>query len=157
MAYVPKHFSVREVFSKHMCELYKGHESRLWSLMDNRTLWTMDQLRILYGTATMNDWSWGGGNSNRGFRDFYDLFDVSNYTLTHDVSVRVGAKRSQHLYGRAADMVFRSIPAANVRADMRINPHRQAYQYIRGIETGISWLHFDIGNRRGNEIRFFKP
>lgn len=111
-----------------------------WLLFDDRLIWTADALRELFGPAVCNNWKSGGPYSLRGMRPMTDT---------------TGSKYSQHRFGRALDLKFKNATADEVRADMKANPTREAYKYIRGIEEGITWFHFDV--RNSDKILFFRP
>lgn len=116
-----------------------------WGLFDARILWTFDQLRDRFGPLVVNDWYWregGQGNTQRGFRP---------------PESTVGASYSQHRFGRALDCLPARTTAEEIRADIRNHPEREAYQFITGVESGVSWLHVDCRNwdRARHGILFF--
>lgn len=115
-------------------------EATRWILLDDRVIWTADQLRELYGPATCNNWKTGGPYSLRGIRP---------------MNSTTGSQYSQHKFGRALDLNFKNATPDEIRADMKANPDREAYKYIRGVEEGISWFHFDVRNL--DKILFFYP
>lgn len=115
-------------------------EDQRWLLLDDRVVWTADQLRDLYGAATCNNWKSGGPYSLRGMRPF---------------NTSTGSLYSQHKFGRALDLNFANATPDEIRADMKKNPAREAYKFIRGIEEGVTWFHFDVRNR--DKILFFYP
>jgi hypothetical protein len=114
----------------------------LWSLLDDRIIWTADKLRERYGRAYINNWPFGGKNQYRGFRPF---------------DSEVGAKFSQHKFGRAIDITFDAVSADEVRADMKSAGKTGTYKYITACELNTSWLHVDCRFTDMEEIFFFNP
>ena len=104
---------------------------RIWWLFDPKVLWTADMLRKRFGPSTINTWRWGGHYKESGLRSF---------------STKTGAKWSQHKFGRAIDQKFKHATAEEVRRDMLANPDREAYRHITCLETGVSWVHWDVRN-----------
>ena len=103
----------------------------------------MDTLRDFVGVSlTVNDWSWGGGSQYRGLRTYGTPYF---------------SKFSQHSFGRAFDVVSDDITAEEMRQAILTNP--EIFPYVRAIELGTSWLHFDVRNARGEgeEIFTFHP
>lgn len=145
--YKPKHFVLQEFFPRDFYEKY--HQKLgdiMWTLIDDRILWTADALRDRYGTMVVNDWLWRtdkDANNYRGFRPF---------------DCQIGAVFSQHRYGRALDCKFKKVTSEEVRQDIRTND-KYTFKYITAIEVDISWLHFDCRNhdklRYG--VKLFKP
>ncbi len=115
-------------------------EDKRWLLLDDRLVWTADKLREMFGPATCNNWKDGGPYSLRGMRPF---------------NTNTGAPYSQHKFGRGADLNFKDATPDEVRAHMKKNPTLEAYKYIRGVEEGITWFHFDVRNL--DKILFFYP
>lgn len=137
--YKPEHFTLQEFLPKVFYENNFGrYGDMLWIIFDERLLWTYDQLRERYGRVTMNDWLWGGSNQYRGWRPLDCL---------------IGAKISQHKFGRAGDGIFKQ-PAEEIRQDILKYQKDEMFQYITVIEKDVSWLHIDCRNSRyGNDIK----
>lgn len=139
--YTCKHFSIKELVPKHV---YKERGNKAWSLLDDRALITLDQLREQFGKATVNNWAWKGTRQWSGLRT-----EKSPY----------GTAYSQHRFGRAFDVLFSEATADEVRE--YVLSHEDEFQYITGIELGVSWFHFDCGNRptnnEGGRIYTFTP
>jgi len=133
--YIPKYFKIQELVPK---EVYKDLANYAWSLIDNRVLLTLDQLRKRYGAIIINTWYYGGDAEWRGLRP---------------VDCPIGSKYSQHKYGRAADCTFKYVRAETVRGDILNNP--RMFPHINAIELDVSWLHFDVRNCQ--RIKSFKP
>ena len=128
--YIPKYFVLQEWLPKDFYNQNKGLGDKLWLMFDYRILWTYDKLRKRYGKITMNDWLWGGHNQYRGWRPF---------------DCPVGAKLSQHKFGRAGDGIF-TMPAEEIRQDILKHQNDYDFQYISVIEGNVSWLHCDCRN-----------
>ena len=120
--YIPKYFQWYELMPS---EEYKPY----WLiLMDERILRTLDEIRKHYGVpVTVNNWFTGGQFRNRGFRP---------------MTGNVGAKYSQHRFGRAVDFDVRGISAETVRNDIRAG----LFPLITCIEDNINWVHIDVRN-----------
>lgn len=144
--YIPNGFKIQELVPKAFYETAKaqGKAHLLWLAFDYRALWTLVQLRKLYGPTTVNNWLWGGDLEERGLR----LLGTST-----------GASLSQHIFGRGIDANFKYATAEEVRDDMRKagcfdagfyekNPD-SPFKYIRCVESTlngkpISWFHMDF-------------
>ena len=139
MAKISKHFTLEEFFSR---DLVHGHvPDRLLSYLDPRILTICDYLRDRYGAAIINDWAYGGTREQCGFR------------LPNS---KVGAKCSQHKFGRAADLHFTGITAHEIRTDMKLDQAPFMRAGITAVEDGVSWLHVDCRWIPGNAgILFF--
>lgn len=106
----------------------KEYEQYWLILMDDRILITADEIREYYGVpVTINNWYWGGNFKNRGFRE---------------MNTSVGAKLSQHKFGRAFDFDVKNVPAEQVRNDIR----KGKFPLITCIEKDVSWVHADVRN-----------
>lgn len=106
----------------------KEYEKYWLILMDDRILITADKVREYYGVpVTVNNWYWGGNLKNRGFRA---------------LNTTVGAKLSQHKFGRAFDFDVKNVPAEQVRNDIR----KGKFPLITCIEKDVSWVHADVRN-----------
>jgi hypothetical protein len=135
--YKCEHFIIEELVDP---DTFKARGQRAWELLDNRLLWTLDRLRMRYGSMTVNNWKWGKDRQWSGLRT-----PASPWYSTY----------SQHSFGRAADCLFADYTAEQVRQDILDNPDDEDFKYINSIELGVSWLHFDI--RNCDRIKAFKP
>ena len=122
------HFIIEELVPP---QVFKDRKQKAWQLLDDRMLITLDRLREKYGSMTVNNWKWGGDREWSGLR----TADSPYFS-----------KYSQHSFGRAADVIFKTVTAEQVRQDMLANPDDEVFEYINSIELGVSWLHFDIRN-----------
>ena len=112
------------------------------TFFDPRLLKTMDMLREEFGVLGANDWSNGGENRYRGFRPS---------------GCDIGATYSQHRFGRGVDLIPLQVSAYTIRHEIIQHQNSPRYQYIGGLEIGISWLHIDTRARQAGEILMFKP
>ncbi len=143
MSYQCKYFPLRELVPSDML-VYPDH--RLWMLFDPVALFTLDALRIRYGSMYVN--RYGEGLNYCGYRPH---------------QCEVGSMFSQHRFGRGFDPHPLRASAAEIREDIKsLSPDQRREANLGGIrrmETVISWLHFDTGNYglAEDEILFFKP
>jgi len=124
--YKCKHFFIQELVPK---KVYQERGEAAWELLDDRALKTLDAIREQFGITIVNNWHKGGNRMWSGLRT-PDSPWYSPY--------------SQHTLGRAFDCVFNDISAEYVRC--YILSHKDEFKYIRGVELGTSWLHFDVRN-----------
>jgi uncharacterized protein YcbK (DUF882 family) len=120
--YIPKHFSWHELVPS---AEYKNY----WLyLIDDRILMSLDAIREHYKRPVIvNNWHSGGTFTLRGLRPMNSV---------------VGAKYSQHKFGRAADFDVLGIPAEQVRNDIRSG----LFPLITCIEKDVNWVHVDVRN-----------
>lgn len=139
MMYQPQYFKLYELLPKKFYEDNKSNGVNLWFLFDNRLLWTLDQLRKKHGKLIANTWYWGGHNQYRGWRPFDSL---------------IGAKLSQHKFGRACDLIPIETTVDEVRNDIIKRKFDIDYQHITCVEEEVSWLHIDVRNwdKRNNNV-----
>ena len=123
-----EHFSIHELVPPHV---FHKRGEKAWELLDERLLITLDKLRQRYGRMTVNNYYWGKNREWSGLRTsdspYYSAF-------------------SQHSFGRAADCLFASKTAEDVRQDILANPNDDDFLSIGSVELGVSWLHFDVRN-----------
>lgn len=135
LAYQPKFFTIEELVPPEECAYVPHHV--LWMCWRSQVLWTADQLRELYGPATVNNWNRGGNLKYRGWRP------------QKPPPGQRWAEWTQHAWWNALDMTFRGATAERVRQDIIANKHPNAFQHIRCIEAKVPWLHFDCRNYDG--------
>ncbi|MDZ7766921.1 MAG: hypothetical protein U5K00_21315 [Melioribacteraceae bacterium] len=89
----------------------------------------------------VNNWYWNGPLKSRGYRDpFTD----------------VGAKLSQHKFGRAIDFDVTGWFAEDVRT--RIFDFKHKFPFINRIERDTSWVHIDSHpDFKKHRIYLFNP
>jgi hypothetical protein len=135
--YKCKHFKIYELVPR---KIYEALGEKAWSLLDSRALEMLDKIREYAGPLIVNTWYWDGGREWSGLRTpespYYGPF-------------------SQHTYGRAFDCIASQKATEELREHILNN--QEEFPYIRGIELGVSWLHFDVGNRPGDVIYTFNP
>ena len=133
MDYIPKHFQSYELVPR---ETYKELEKldklyQVWWLFDPRILQAIDLIRKRYGRMVANTWWWGGKHHYRGFRP---------------AGCTIGAKRSQHRFGRAVDLVPTQVSVEEIRSDIKGG---EDFHWITCVEIDVSWLHVDVRNYKG--------
>lgn len=131
LMYSPKHFALYEMLPPEIYGSDMQSMGRGWRLFDNRILITADRLRHRYGKMICNTWWWGGNSTLRGLRPWHSP---------------VGARYSQHKFGRALDLIPHMVEAEEIREDIRENPDDPTFEYITALELEISWLHVDCRN-----------
>ena len=131
MDYIPKFFQPYELVPRSTYELLKDRPWIIWQLFDNRVLYIGDRIRKRYGKMVANTWYWGGKHQYRGWRSS---------------GCPVGARWSQHRFGRAEDLVPVEVTAEEIRQDIKAG---EDFSGITCIEDGVDWLHFDVRNYKG--------
>lgn len=139
--YRPKHFRPEELVSKATFE--KLGAERVLRYLDSRILMMADLLAEHFcfdengkkiGTATINNWSYGGQRQYSGLR----MPGEPHYK-----------EFSDHSYGRALDIIFSTATAQQVRDHIEANP--DIYKYVTFVEEGskINWLHIGCSSLSG--------
>ena len=143
--YRPKYYKLYELLPKDVYDELNdnGILEIGWYLFDSRFLWTIDALREKWNTATyVNTW----------YIELKNIFQEQyNYSGYRNFDCLIGAKWSQHKFGRAGDLKIPSLSIDNIINDMKNNPDDPAYKYITAVESKVkgktpSWLHIDIRN-----------
>lgn len=127
-------------------KLFKQYGETCWQFLDTRMLITIECLSInlkneygFYIPLIINNWNIGGNYQYSGLREF---------------NSGVGARHSQHCYGRASDVKSPKITAEQMREHILRNEN--LYPYITYIEADVSWLHYDVRNSPYKKIRLFR-
>ncbi|MBL4831615.1 MAG: hypothetical protein JKY55_17240 [Aliivibrio sp.] len=123
----PKYFTLEELIDQ---TTFNQFGNKAWWFLDEKALITLDQLREAFGALTVNNWAIGGAYQHSGFR--------------HPLSA-IGAKLSQHKFGRAFDVKSKHYTPEQMQAFIIANPER--FPYITTIENASqtkTWLHFDV-------------
>lgn len=150
--YECEHFKIQELVPKSFYDNFP--EWKLWMLFDNRMLYTIDRMRDVYGSCTINNWLWHGNLDYCGFRPINidvqtekSSLDINNFSL------------SQHCFGRAFDLHFSRYTAQQVNSDIVKNLWAEEFKYITRIEERVSWNHIDCGNhdKENLGIYVFRP
>lgn len=143
MVFKPKGFSIFELVPQWFYDANKHKGDVIWYAFDDRALWTLQELRKRYGgPVILNDWKWKGTNNYRGFRppnppdDIPE--DIKRLVYKHTLS--------QHFFGRAFDMNFKTVTSEEIRQDISKRPNSPEFQYITCIEADVPHLHFDVRN-----------
>jgi hypothetical protein len=142
MIYIPKYFKIFELVDP---DIYRLYDKRAFEIFfDNRILWTIDQIRKYFGRPMyVNNWIYDGNLKYRGFRPF---------------NCNIGAKFSQHRFGRAIDFDIDGMYSDEVRQEIKKNEHLDPFKFITRMETNVPWVHIDCGNyNKINGIRLFNP
>jgi len=145
--YQPKFFRIEEVLPQRVFELNEYRGRQLWLLFDSRALVTLDRMRKRYDCRmTINTWLW-------------DEVNPFNYRGYRPPDCEIGAKFSQHRFGRGFDTDVDGMAAHEVRADIKKNKDDPAFEFITAIEEGINWVHYDVRNwdKEKYGIYFFNP
>jgi len=159
LMYKPEHFELYELVYPEVYDQYaKMNKLHLvWGVLDRYALWTIDQLRKIYGPCTINNWY---QKTDKGYtiRKGSGVFSESGLRRA---DTDTGSVLSQHKFGRAFDLKFRDIPAPEVVKEMdklglfrsgswRSDPDTKydAFRYLTTIERSLngvpcSWLHID--------------
>ena len=140
MRYIPKHFTANELLPPDLFQQFG--EDGLY-LLDDRILWTLDQVRDFFGFAvTVNNWKSGGTFSQRGYRN----------------DINTGAKFSAHRFGRAVDYDIAGVTADEFRSEVKLGRLDSILIYVTRIEDGVNWNHNDcmgLPRHNGDTIEFF--
>ena len=127
--YKCQYFKIHELVPP---QVFKDRGQKAWELLDPTLLMVIDSLRAEFGPATINNWKWGGKFKWSGLRT---------------AGCKIGAKYSQHRFGRAADMKFSNFTPKQIRKIIRECLPYYTDMGIKCVEnkTG-TWLHIDIRN-----------
>lgn len=136
--YKPTHFKIQELVPP---EVYQERGEQSLALLDPRILYTLDGIREHLGIPlNVNTWFWNGGIKYRGFRP---------------ADCPVGAKYSQHKFGRAIDFVSSQMSAHKMRQE--ILAAKSIFPFIVFMEDNVGWVHIDVRNDPVTGIYLFNP
>lgn len=133
-----ENFKIEELVDK---QTFEQFGDKAWWFIDQKALHTLEAMHQAFGTLTINDWFWGGGYNNSGFRH---------------PKCTVGAQLSQHRFGRGFDVKSKNFTAEQMQTFILANPER--FPYITTMENAKhtkTWLHFDVRLRSENYIVIF--
>lgn len=148
--YIPKYFGIKEMVSSAFYHREKLKGDVMWRVLDERILITVDRIRVYFcgpkkrGAAdsmTVNNWAWGGNFHARGFR--HPVIDILKSKIPGNDKMTI---TGQHCFGRGIDYNFRKTAVEEVLEDIQNNPNAERYEFITGIELGVTWCHNDIRN-----------
>ena len=111
------------------------------SLLDPKLLQLIDEIRELLGVpCTINDYASGGTRQWCGLRT---------------PACTIGAPKSQHRLGKAADMHPIGMTAEQARAKVKKAVAEGKLKNLGGVEDGVSWLHVDVRPRVKGQVKWF--
>lgn len=112
--------------------------------VDARLPVILERIRALCGgkTMTLNDWSYGGRFNYRGYRQ---------------PNCPIGALKSMHKQGKAADFTIKGMTADQVRQVIRENAAELMQLGLTRMEIGITWVHIDLKTTGLTTIQEFRP
>lgn len=146
MQYRCKHFRIEELVDKSTHDKYGDF---CWNFFDDRLLKIIDFLReTLDKRITINNWLWNGRFSYRGLRPF---------------SYKLGAKFSQHRFGRAVDFDVEGHSAQEIRDWLKVNWTPEISFCVTGsitsitVEEDVNWVHLAVQNNGEGIFNSFKP
>ena len=124
-----KNFYLDEFLPRHVYESNSLSWAVKMSRIDERVVLGCQLLRDRFGALVVNNWYSGGLRNWSGLRTLESPF-YSQY--------------SAHTDGRAADFVSPTVPAEEIREDIKRN-YEHYRQYITRIEDfdGMGWVHID--------------
>lgn len=133
------HFAIHELVPP---KTYTRYGEKCWWFIDPNLIALIDAMRDEFGSATINNYFWGGIRDQSGLRT-----EGQKHFKPH----------SQHTHGRAADILFKEFSADDVRKAMCEDPDKWlAIAPSITLEEGVSWVHVDVRNG-DHAIRTFKP
>lgn len=131
---VKKYFRIEELVCTH---IFNKFGASSWRFLCTEYLHTLLILRtkILGMPMIMNDYVFGGKNTQRGLRCNLCQI-VKNKTLSNQMYI------SAHCLGKGGDVVFNNITASKARDIIR--DKQDSLPYNIRVENGVTWLHFDV-------------
>lgn len=136
-----KHFEIRQLVPP---EVFTSRGESAWELIDQRLIFTLDDLWTEIGEFVVNDWHVGGQYKESGLRD---------------ADTGTGAKYSQHKFGRACDCKFKTVKPIDAYQYVMANHEKFPYlSTVEDIESTPTWLHVDVRNHNDKVvIKVVKP
>jgi len=125
-------------------DVYLRDGNRSKNYIDPRLPIILERIRLLCGNKpmTLNDWYWGGRFNLRGYRP---------------PECTIGASKSMHKQGKAADFTIKGMTAEQVRKVIRANAEELMALGLTRMEKDVSWVHIDLKETELNFIYEFKP
>ena len=131
--YKCKHFDVRELVSPQVYNKYGA--DFCWKFFDEDFLRDLDTIREYHGSITINNWLYGGKNTQCGFRCNLDPM----------VKGKKSIYCSAHCMGKAADLHSSNIKKLYLDVDLLFKQGKlKAIKRIESSEsTKYGWCHVD--------------
>ena len=149
--YTCKYFGIKELVCPEWYAFAqkRGGIDKLWVMIDERILRTIDMLRKRFGPIIINNWGAGGPRKESGLR----VFDTPT-----------GATCSPHKVGKAVDFLCHGhsprelyeafVAAGGMKSGFRDRTDEEAapwsllarYEYF----PGMTWTHVDVMDQLGN-------
>ncbi len=155
--YFPKFFALHElvpykIYSK---VITLNDKIKAFWLLDDRILRAADALRERYGKLICNDWYW----ASKIATDPWSNIKGHQYRGWRPQNCMVGAKLSQHKWGRALDLTPVECTAEEIRKDLidMAKGRGIPFPYITAIEMNVSWLHIDCRSWNPNNLHLIYP
>jgi hypothetical protein len=133
------HFALYELVDRRTYEQW-GEDA--WNLLNPDLLYSIDGIREFFDRPCyINNWYNGhGSNQYRGYRP---------------PDCPIGALKSEHKRGNAADMTIEGIDAEMARQTILDNQDHPLLCKIMRLEANTPWLHLDLKNV-SDRIHLFK-
>tara|TARA_R110002167_G_C12437001_1_gene630439 strand:- start:150 stop:575 length:426 start_codon:yes stop_codon:yes gene_type:complete len=87
----------------------------------------------------------------------YQKEGVYNFRGYRPANTSVGAKKSQHKFGRAFDFNCK-IPLKEIFADILLNKElfmKKGLRAVENIERSVTWIHMDVRHHFGDDLIIF--
>lgn len=141
--YQPKYFEPHELLpGLSGDETWASLDPVLRAKLDDHLLETCDEVRELVGPCTINNYAAGGKRQWCGLRT---------------PECKIGAKKSQHRLGKAADLHPLRMTAEMARTIVRNAVAAGKLKHLGGVELDVEWLHLDCRPKQNGEVLWFRP
>ena len=136
-----RNFKIYEFVTPHIYEkLYQYAFTQIDERVIHLAQFVRDRFRA---PVTVNNWIEGGDFQYRGVRPY---------------NCPIGAKYSQHKFGRAFDFTIYRTTIEEIHEDIKKNAKLYYDNHLRAVEKmdkADTWMHFDVRPSRSNEIFWF--
>lgn len=140
---ISQYFTIQELVPS---SIYSAYGERSWMFLDREAVEMLNQIREFIGVPiTVNNWATGGTYELSGFRP-------------PDTSI--GGKLSQHKFGRAFDLKFRNMTAADAHRRIRDDADKFmsfGLTTIEDIAFTPTWVHIDCRITGQTDLLIVKP